>query len=81
MDNSETVKDVSTDEQETQTTKDDDTFEHSQIVKQNGPLVHPNNILCSDTLRDKVSFYAQFEVAPTFKEVCGERFINGSMRE
>jgi hypothetical protein len=34
------------------------TFDKSQILKKNGPLVHPNDVLCSDTLRDSVSFYA-----------------------
>lgn len=57
------------------------TFEQGQIVKQNGPLVHPNNVLCSDALRDKVSFYSQFELAPTFREVCGERLITGGLQE
>jgi len=57
------------------------TFDKSQILKKNGPLVHPNDVLCSDTLRDTVSFYAQFELAPTFKEVCGERYLNASLVE
>ena len=43
--------------------------------------MHPNNVLCSDTLRDGVSFYAQFELAPTFREVCGQRYINASLQE
>lgn len=38
-------------------------------------------MLCSDTLRDSVSFYAQFELAPTFREVCGQRYINASLQE
>ena len=56
-------------------------FDKSQLLKRNGPLVHPNNVLCSDTLKEEVSYYAQFELAPTFKEVCGERYINGSFVE
>jgi hypothetical protein len=45
------------------------------------PLVHPKNVICSENLKANVSFYSQFELAPTFKEVCGERMINGSFRE
>ena len=56
-------------------------FEKSQILRKDGPLVHPDNVLCSDTLRDKVSFYAQFELAPTFRETCGPRYRNASMNE
>lgn len=38
-------------------------------------------MLCSDTLRDSVSFYSQFELAPTFREVCGQRYLNASLQE
>ena len=57
------------------------TFGKSQILKKNGPLVHPENVLCSDTLSQQVSFYAQFELAPTFVEVCGSKYLDASYSE
>ena len=46
-----------------------------------GALVHPEDVLCSDTLRDTISFYSQFELAPTFEEVCGKKYMNSTMVE
>ena len=43
--------------------------------------MHPNAVLCSDALADSVSFYAQFELAPTFKETCGPRYLNATYKE
>ena len=36
----------------------DVSFDKSQILKKNGPLTHPDSVLCSDTLRDRISFYS-----------------------
>lgn len=38
-------------------------------------------MLCSDVLKEKVSFYAQFELVPTLKNVCGIRYRNATMVE